>query len=208
MTIWNVAIGKYGSSWRGMPLNAVTPRATAPSMSNYRSNVGRPATPAARPNIPAARPSTPARTDIGQPGRRDVGQPGRRDIGQPGRVDVGQPGRPNSGLRPTNPIYNNRPVNNWDIDVDNGWGSGWGCCASGWGAAAVGAAAGYAAADYWDDDDDVYYGGSVGNVTYVLPSECSVQVVNGITYNQCGSTWYEPQFVGDQVSYIVVSPPQ
>jgi hypothetical protein len=186
-------------------------------MSNFRSNVGRPATPATRPSIPATRPTTPAARpgtparqparDVGRPGRPDIGQPGRPDIGQPGRADLGRPGRPSSGLRPSNPIYNNRPINNWDIDVDGGWGSGWGCCAYGWGAAAAGAAAGYWAAEAWDDDD-IYYGGSVGNVTYVLPSECSVQVVNGITYQQCGSTWYEPQFVGDQVSYIVVSPPQ
>lgn len=89
--------------------------------------------------------------------------------------------------------------------MDGGWGAGWGCCHYGWGAAAVGAAAGYAAATSWDSIDD-YYG--VGDVVYVLPSECSVSVVNGITYQRCGSTWYEPQFVGDQVSYIVVSPPQ
>jgi hypothetical protein len=129
-----------------------------------------------------------------------VGRPGRPDVGQPGRPDLGRPGRP---ARPTHPI-NNRPINNWDIDIDGGWGSGGGCCHYPWGAAAAGAAAGYAAAS-WDDWDDDYV---VGDVTYVLPSECSVSVVNGITYQRCGDTWYEPQFVGDQVSYIVVTPPR
>jgi hypothetical protein len=32
--------------------------------------------------------------------------------------------------------------------------------------------------------------------------------VNGISYQQCGSTWYEPQFIGTDASYVVVNPPQ
>jgi hypothetical protein len=40
-------------------------------------------------------------------------------------------------------------------------------------------------------------------------SGCSMTqiVVNGITYAQCGSTWYQPVYQGGQVSYQVVSPP-
>jgi hypothetical protein len=33
-------------------------------------------------------------------------------------------------------------------------------------------------------------------------------VVNGITYQQCGSTWYQPQFAGTSTTYVVVNPPQ
>jgi hypothetical protein len=29
-----------------------------------------------------------------------------------------------------------------------------------------------------------------------------------MTYQQCGSTWYAPQYVGSNVQYEVVNPPQ
>jgi hypothetical protein len=29
-----------------------------------------------------------------------------------------------------------------------------------------------------------------------------------MSYQQCGSTWYEPRFAGTSVSYVVVSPPR
>jgi len=41
-----------------------------------------------------------------------------------------------------------------------------------------------------------------------LPPSCSTVSVNGISYQQCGSTWYQPQYAGSQVNYIVVNPPQ
>ncbi|MFP6559095.1 hypothetical protein WJ542_12360 [Paraburkholderia sp. B3] len=28
-----------------------------------------------------------------------------------------------------------------------------------------------------------------------------------VTYEQCGPTWYQPQYVGTQVRYVVVAPP-
>jgi hypothetical protein len=31
--------------------------------------------------------------------------------------------------------------------------------------------------------------------------------VNGIAYQQCGSTWYQPQYNGGSVSYVVVDHP-
>ena len=33
-------------------------------------------------------------------------------------------------------------------------------------------------------------------------------VVNGVTYYQCGSTWYQPAYQGSQVTYVVVNPPK
>jgi hypothetical protein len=39
-------------------------------------------------------------------------------------------------------------------------------------------------------------------------SSCSTLVVNGVSYYQCGSTWYQPSYQGGNVTYIVVSPPQ
>jgi hypothetical protein len=37
---------------------------------------------------------------------------------------------------------------------------------------------------------------------------CSTLVVSGITYYQCGSSWYQPMTQGSQVTYIVVNPPK
>ena len=45
----------------------------------------------------------------------------------------------------------------------------------------------------------------VGSIVYSLPPACSAVVVNGLTYQQCGGTWYQPQYVGTQVSYVVVN---
>lgn len=87
---------------------------------------------------------------------------------------------------------NNVNVNrNWntDVDVDNGWN---------WHPAA--AAAGFAAGA-------AVTSAAIGSVVYSLPAACSVVVVNGISYQQCGSTWYEPQFAGTSVSYVVVAAP-
>jgi hypothetical protein len=91
---------------------------------------------------------------------------------------------------------NNVNVNrNWntDIDVDNGWGWGGGHPVAAGAAFAAGAAVTSAA---------------IGSVAYSLPAACSVVVVNGISYQHCGSTWYEPQFAGTSVSYVVVGSPQ
>jgi len=33
-------------------------------------------------------------------------------------------------------------------------------------------------------------------------------VVNGMSYYQCGSTWYQPRYAGSQVTYVVVNPPR
>ena len=47
----------------------------------------------------------------------------------------------------------------------------------------------------------------VGSIVNTVPPSCVPVVVNGLTYQQCGSTWYQPQFVGSTTSYIVVAPP-
>ena len=89
-----------------------------------------------------------------------------------------------------------RPINVHDVDIHGGYyGGGYGCCYQPFGAAAaIGAAALTAAA--------------IGSVVYSLPSSCAVVFVNGINYQQCGNTWYQPQFSGTTTTYIVVSPPQ
>lgn len=71
---------------------------------------------------------------------------------------------------------------------------------------------------YYDDDHHdvgVFVAGAVtglviGSIVKAasMPPSCSTTIVNGISYQQCGSTWYQPQYSGSQVNYIVVNPPQ
>lgn len=69
---------------------------------------------------------------------------------------------------------------------DYGW--GWG------GAVAAGVAVGATAA-------------AIGSVAYALPAGCSAVEVNGVIYQQCGSVWYQPRYVGNSMSYVVVARP-
>jgi hypothetical protein len=39
-------------------------------------------------------------------------------------------------------------------------------------------------------------------------SSCTSVSVNGMSYYQCGSTWYQPSYSGGSVTYIVVNPPR
>ncbi len=48
----------------------------------------------------------------------------------------------------------------------------------------------------------------IGARVNTLPPACSVVIVNGFTYQQCGSTWYQPQFVGTSTTYVVVAAPR
>ncbi|QSX76875.1 hypothetical protein HIV01_016560 [Lysobacter arenosi] len=47
----------------------------------------------------------------------------------------------------------------------------------------------------------------IGSIVYSVPPSCVTSVVNGVAYQQCGSTWYEPQYAGTTVQYVVVNPP-
>ena len=97
----------------------------------------------------------------------------------------------------------NRTVNvNRNVDVNvhggyrGGYYGGYGCCyhpvAT---AAAVTAAAVVTAA-------------VVGSIVNSIPPSCTSVVVNGFAYQQCGSTWYQPQFAGTTTTYVVVNAPR
>jgi hypothetical protein len=91
----------------------------------------------------------------------------------------------------------NRNVNvnvNQNVNVHGGYYGG-GCCYHTNTAAVVAATAIVTAA-------------VVGSRVYALPPACSVVIVNGLTYQHCGSAWYQPQFVGTSTSYIVVAAPR
>jgi hypothetical protein len=96
--------------------------------------------------------------------------------------------------RNTNVNQNVNVNRNVNVDVDNGWDN------HGWNnhpvatAAAVTATVAVTAA-------------VVGSVVNSVPPSCQTIVSNGVTYSQCGSTWYQPSYSGSQVSYVVVNPP-
>jgi hypothetical protein len=48
----------------------------------------------------------------------------------------------------------------------------------------------------------------VGSIVNTVPPGCSTVIVNGFAYQQCGSTWYQPQISGSSTTYIVVNPPR
>jgi hypothetical protein len=48
---------------------------------------------------------------------------------------------------------------------------------------------------------------AIGSVVRTLPPSCSTMNVGNAIYQQCGSTWYQPQYAGTQVTYVVVNPP-
>jgi len=62
--------------------------------------------------------------------------------------------------------------------------------------------------------------GSIENLIDVGPSQvngttceqyavrCTSVIVNGLAYQQCGSTWYQPQISGSSTTYVVVNPPR
>ena len=62
-------------------------------------------------------------------------------------------------------------------------------------AAAYGVAAGVTAA-------------AIGSVAYSLPSGCSSLYYSGLGYYNCGGVYYQPQYSGTNVTYVVVQNPQ
>jgi hypothetical protein len=86
---------------------------------------------------------------------------------------------------------------NVDVDVHGGYGYyGGGCCYHPVATAAAVTAATVATAAI------------VGSMVNTLPPSCTVTAVGGVTYQQCGNTWYQPQFSGGNTTYVVVNPPR
>ena len=47
----------------------------------------------------------------------------------------------------------------------------------------------------------------VGAIVSSLPPNCTTIMANGITYQNCGGTYYQPQYSGGNVQYVVVNHP-
>jgi len=80
-----------------------------------------------------------------------------------------------------------------DVDIDHDWDHDWDHPIAT--AAAVGTAVAVTSA-------------VVGSIVRSLPPNCQTVVVNGVSYSQCGGAWYQPQYVGTTVQYVVVTPPR
>ena len=48
----------------------------------------------------------------------------------------------------------------------------------------------------------------VGSMVYALPPACVPVQIGAMLYQQCGGAYYQPQYVGTSVQYIVVAPPR
>jgi len=139
--------------------------------------------------------------------RANVNRPANMNRGGQGNVNnrVNVNNNRNTNINKTNNYNRNTNINhntnvnvNRHVDVHNDYHGG-----------------GY----YHDHDDGIGVGGAiaigvagmmVGSMitAAALPPSCSSVFVNGISYQQCGSTWYQPQYSGTQVNYIVVNPPR
>lgn len=127
-----------------------------------------------------------ARTNV----NRNSNVNANRNISANRNVNVNQ----NTNINRNVNVNVNRDV---DVNVHGGYGYGYGgCCyhpvAT---AAAVTATAVVTAA-------------VIGSVVHSVPPSCTTVIVNGLTYSQCGNTWYQPQFVGGATSYVVVAAPR
>jgi hypothetical protein len=129
------------------------------------------------------------RTDIRQENRTDRTE-GRQDVRGDRQQEVTdrQKNRQDTA-RDISDDYHHGGHYDDDWDDWNHWG-GWGYVAAG---AAVVAGA--------------YAVGTIISATTYSSLSCSNVIVNGITYSQCGSTWYQPTYSGGDVTYIVINPP-
>jgi len=74
--------------------------------------------------------------------------------------------------------------------------------------------------DHWNDWDDHPFATAaavtagvavtsavIGSIAYSVPPSCTTVIANGVSYTQCGSTWYQPRYSGTTVQYVVVNSP-
>lgn len=108
----------------------------------------------------------------------------------------------------------NRNVNVNNVNVNRGYYGGGGCYGCGWdnndgfGAGlAVGAVTGTIVGAAVASSSSKTVVVTPGTVVTALPSGCGAVVVNGLTYQRCGSVWYQPQYVGSSVQYVIVNQP-
>jgi len=101
-------------------------------------------------------------------------------------------------------VNSNRNVNvnvHNDVNVHGGYHGGGGYYGGGCCYHPVATAAAVAAAS-------IVTAAVIGSMVNTVPPSCSTVMVNGMTYSQCGNTWYQPQFSGSSTTYVVVNAPR
>ncbi len=130
-----------------------------------------------------------ARSSINTPNHGNAG--GNRNVNQNRNVNENLNINANRNVNVNQNVNVNRNVH---VDVDNGWDH------NGWNDHPVATAAAVTATV-------AVTSAVVGSIVNSVPPSCQTIVSNGVTYSQCGSTWYQPTYSGSQVSYVVVNPP-
>jgi hypothetical protein len=103
----------------------------------------------------------------------------------------------NTNVNKNTNVNVNRDVNvNTHNSYNNGYYGGGGCCYH----SGVGVAAAVATTA-------VVTAAVVGSRVNTLPPNCTTVVANGVTYQQCGGSYYQPQFSGGNTTYVVVNQP-
>ena len=97
----------------------------------------------------------------------------------------------NTNINRNTNVNVNRDIN---VDVDNHWDNGWNDHPVATAAAVTATVAVTAAV--------------IGSIVNTVPPSCVSTVINGIAYQQCGNTWYQPQYAGTTVQYVVIAPPR
>lgn len=112
-------------------------------------------------------------------------------------------------------VNRNANVNvNRNVNVHGGYYGGHGCYGCDWDddhdfavGAAVGLATGAVIGAAANSNNNTTVVVSPGTVVTGLPGGCSATIVGNVTYQRCGSVWYQPQYMGSSVQYVVVNPP-
>jgi len=48
---------------------------------------------------------------------------------------------------------------------------------------------------------------AIGTQVAEVPPDCVSVVASGVAYQHCGNTWYQPQYVGNDMRFVVVPAP-
>jgi hypothetical protein len=97
--------------------------------------------------------------------------------------------------------FNGNTINRNNVVVNGGGYGGYGGYGGGWDDHPIAAAAAITGAA-------IATAAVVGSVVNAVPAGCGTVMVNGFSYYQCGSAWYQPQYAGSSVQYVVVNAPQ
>lgn len=143
-----------------------------------------------------------ARTSVNQPAARPATGGGNYNRGGNTNTNVNRNINNNTNTNINRNINNNTNINrdvniNNDININNDYHG-----------------------NHWNDWDDHPFATAaaitagvaitsavIGSIVYSVPPSCVTTVVNGIAYQQCGSTWYQPRYSGTTVQYVVINAP-